>query len=52
MAVLSAKRGFAYVTAIHVLPRGKDVDTRDEREAALRALPAHDGVLPIERNML
>src|SRR5690242_16239126 len=32
------------VTAIHVLPRGKDVDTRDK--------PAHDGVFPIERHML
>jgi hypothetical protein len=26
------------VTAIHVLPRGKDVDARDVREDALRAL--------------
>jgi hypothetical protein len=31
-----AKRVFAYVTAAHVLPRGKDVDARDK--------PAHDGV--------
>jgi hypothetical protein len=29
------------VTAIHVLARGKDGDTRDK--------PAHDGVLSIER---
>jgi hypothetical protein len=32
------------VTAIHVLPGGKDVDARDK--------PAHDGVLAIERNLL
>jgi hypothetical protein len=30
------------VTAIHVLARGKDVDTRDK--------PARDGVRPIERD--
>jgi hypothetical protein len=32
------------VTAIHVLPRDKDVDARDK--------PAHDGVPSIERNLL
>ena len=32
------------VTAIHVLLRGKDVDTRDK--------PAHDGVIQFERNTL
>jgi hypothetical protein len=31
-------------TAIHVLPRGKDVDARDK--------PAHDGAPSIERNLL
>ena len=31
------------VTAIHVFPRGKDVDARDK--------PAHDGVPAIELNM-